>query len=52
MLMQFLTQPATIAGWEVPEDVKGFCAHPEDQRGGGIPDEDFYELAKRPSGGE
>ncbi|RPB04170.1 hypothetical protein L873DRAFT_1667298 [Choiromyces venosus 120613-1] len=51
MLMQFLTRPDIVAGWKVPEDVKGFCDHPEDQRGGGIPDEDFYELAKRPVGG-
>jgi hypothetical protein len=52
MLMQFLTQPDIVARWEAPEDVKGFCAHPEDQRGGGIPDEDFYEQARGPSGGE
>jgi hypothetical protein len=51
MLMQFLTRPDVVAGWTTPDNVKGLCAQRENQRGGGIPDEDFWEMAKKPTSG-
>ncbi|CCX14263.1 multicopper oxidase-domain-containing protein [Pyronema domesticum] len=42
MLMQFLVASDKVGAWTVPEEVKQMCERKELQRGGPIPDEDFY----------
>jgi hypothetical protein len=42
MLMQFLVASDKVGTWTVPEEVKQMCEKKELQRGGPIPDEDFY----------